>query len=221
MSFEQGTVLPLGISTAAAGLYQKDYLGLQLPSVNAKPTGKTILVWGGASSVGSCAIQLLVHSGYEVFTTASKHNHDYCSQLGAKKVFDYNDNAVVSQIVEAMKGKQVAGIYDSISLPPTIKACCEIASQADIEKKFIASTLPGSNEQATAGVECKPVFAITILHNEVGPAVYEDFLPKALEKGEFKAKPDPQVIGSGLDKCQAGMDKSQAGVSAGKVVITL
>jgi D-arabinose 1-dehydrogenase-like Zn-dependent alcohol dehydrogenase len=220
MTFAQATVLPLGVSTAAAGLYQKDFLGLQLPSASAKSTGKTILVWGGASSVGSCAIQLLAHSGYEVVTTASKHNFDYCKSLGAAQVFDYTSSSCNDDIIKTLKGKQVHGIYDSISLPPTIKACATIAVEADIEKKFVALTLPPP-EAKTPGVELKSVFAITILHNEVGPAIYKNFLPSAMEKGDFKAKPDPIVIGSGLEKVQEGMDKLKAGVSAGKVVIEL
>jgi NADPH:quinone reductase-like Zn-dependent oxidoreductase len=57
LSFEQASVIPLGFSTAACGLFQKDHLGLQLPSMSPKPTGETVLVWGGSSSVGVNAIQ--------------------------------------------------------------------------------------------------------------------------------------------------------------------
>jgi len=221
MSFEQATVLPLGVSTAAAGLYEKEFLGLQFPSLSPKSTGKAILVWGAASSVGSCAVQLAKHSGYEVFATASKHNHDYVKKLGASQVFDYREDDVVDKIVSALKGKSVAGIYDAISEEKTVKACCEVATKADIERKFVALTLPGSDQHGSSDVEKKPVFALTLLHNEVGPAVWRDFLPQALEKGSFLAKPDPEVVGKGLEAVQSGLDKNKAGVSAVKVVITL
>ena len=69
MSFESAAVLPLGLSTAVAGLFQSDQLGLQLPRVpKREKIGKTLLVWGGSTSVGSNAIQLAVAAGYEVFT---------------------------------------------------------------------------------------------------------------------------------------------------------
>jgi NADPH:quinone reductase-like Zn-dependent oxidoreductase len=69
LSFESAAVIPLGLSTAITGLFQDDQLALQLPSVPAKPpTGKTLLVWGGSTSVGSNAIQLAIAAGYEVFT---------------------------------------------------------------------------------------------------------------------------------------------------------
>jgi len=48
-------VLPLSISTAAAGLYK--VLKLPFPALDPKPTGKTILIWGGSSSCGASAIQ--------------------------------------------------------------------------------------------------------------------------------------------------------------------
>jgi NADPH:quinone reductase-like Zn-dependent oxidoreductase len=48
-------VLPLSISTATAGLF--NLLKLPLPLLETKPTGKTVLIWGGSSSCGSSSIQ--------------------------------------------------------------------------------------------------------------------------------------------------------------------
>jgi len=48
-------VLPLAVSTAATGLFQT--LKLPFPLLNPKPTGKTIVIWGGSSSCGASAIQ--------------------------------------------------------------------------------------------------------------------------------------------------------------------
>ncbi|NKF31839.1 Zn-dependent oxidoreductase, partial [Pseudomonas sp. BGM005] len=48
--------------------------------------------------------------GYRVITTASAHNHDRMSQLGADAAFDYRDPRVVDRIVEAADGSVVAGI---------------------------------------------------------------------------------------------------------------
>jgi NADPH:quinone reductase-like Zn-dependent oxidoreductase len=48
LSYERAAVLPLGLSTAAAGLFQADQLAIQLPSAPPKPpTKKTLLIWGG------------------------------------------------------------------------------------------------------------------------------------------------------------------------------
>lgn len=85
-----GVVLPLGVSTAAAGLYQKDFLALPLPREDFEDLERTVLIWGGSSSVGSCAIQLAIASGADVITTASESNFEYVKALGARLVFDYH-----------------------------------------------------------------------------------------------------------------------------------
>ncbi|PMD18134.1 GroES-like protein, partial [Hyaloscypha hepaticicola] len=102
LSYEHAVVLPLSISTAAAGLYQKGFLEVPYSTIDPKPTGKTILFWGGSSSVGSTTIQLAVASGLTVVSTASKKNFDYVKALGAHHVFDHSSataGCVISQSV--------------------------------------------------------------------------------------------------------------------------
>lgn len=113
MSFEAASVLPLSVSTAAAGLYQSENFNLPLPSHSPKSTGKTLLVWGGSSSVGASVIQLAVASGVEVVATASKRNFDLVKKLGAKEVFDYNTPSVVGDLTAYLTDKEVAGGFDS------------------------------------------------------------------------------------------------------------
>lgn len=223
MSFNDATVLPLAISTAAAGLYQPGYLELPFPTSSPKDSGKVIVVWGGSSSVGSTAIQLAVASGVDVITTASKRNHDYAANLGAKGVFDYNSSSVVDDVVKAVKdsGKQFAGIYDSISLPESFKHVFEIAQKLD-GSKTIATVLPPP-EKVPEGLEPKGVFAITVgtQHKDVGEAVWQKFVPGALEDGSLKPLPEPLIVGKGLESVQKGLDKQREGVSAKKVIIEL
>ncbi|KAF1344795.1 chaperonin 10-like protein [Delphinella strobiligena] len=222
-SFTEGTVLPLAISTAAAGLYQPGYLELPFPTAKPKDSGKVILVWGGSSSVGSTAVQLAVASGVTVISTASKHNHDYVKGLGAKEVFDYNSSSITDDIVKAIKnsGKEFAGIYDSISLPESFKHNFEVAQKAG-GSKTIATVLPPP-EDKPSDVDAKGVFAITIgtQHKQVGEAVWGKYVPGALADGSLKFLPEPLVIGKGLESVQKGMDKNKAGVSAKKVVVEL
>lgn len=45
LSFEAASVLPLAISTAACGMFQKDFLALDFPSLHWKAKGKTLLIW--------------------------------------------------------------------------------------------------------------------------------------------------------------------------------
>ena len=82
-------------------------LGLDTPWP--KPEGyvpkhahNAILIWGGSSSVGQFAIQILRYYGYtKVLATASSKHHEKLRSLGAKDVFDYTDPGVVSSISKA------------------------------------------------------------------------------------------------------------------------
>ena len=69
-----------------------------------------IPIWGGASSCGQYALQILSHWGYKnLLTTASPTNHAYLRSLGAARTFDNRDPVVSKQIVEAVE-KQVPAI---------------------------------------------------------------------------------------------------------------
>jgi NADPH:quinone reductase-like Zn-dependent oxidoreductase len=153
LSFESAAVLPLALSTAATGLFQKENLALQHPSLDPKPTGQTLLVWGGSSSVGSNAIQLAVAAGYVVLTTASPKNFEYTKKLGASQVFDYNSKTVTNEIVEALKGKTVAGVLDAIGADGAFQNSADVLAQSE-GNKFIATVLQPP-EDIPAGVSAK------------------------------------------------------------------
>ncbi|MDA8061385.1 MAG: alcohol dehydrogenase catalytic domain-containing protein, partial [Actinomycetota bacterium] len=74
---EHAAVLPLGLSTAAAGLFELDQLALPAPTLDAPERGASVVVWGGSTSVGSNAIQLARSAGYDVIATASPRNFAY------------------------------------------------------------------------------------------------------------------------------------------------
>ena len=63
MSFAEASVFPLGVTTSSHGLFSKDFLGLPIPKFGPVSTGKSVLVWGGGSAVGSNAIQLAKAAG--------------------------------------------------------------------------------------------------------------------------------------------------------------
>jgi NADPH:quinone reductase-like Zn-dependent oxidoreductase len=112
ISYEAAATLPLALSTAAAGMYPPDHLALDFPSHDPKPSGKTLLVWGGSSSVGCCVIQLAVASGLRVVATCSARNFGLCRRLGASEVFDYKSGTVVEDLIEALGKGACAGIYN-------------------------------------------------------------------------------------------------------------
>lgn len=151
LSFEQAVVLPLAISTAAAGLYLPDYLSFSLPTLTNNPkskqthdANKTVLIWGGSSSVGATAIQLAVASGLRVVTTASESNYEFVKSLGASLVFNYSAESVVEDVANKLgQGEcELVGVYDAISNEKSIALIAEILERLGKRDLRIASVLP-------------------------------------------------------------------------------
>ncbi|KAK5172997.1 uncharacterized protein LTR77_003119 [Saxophila tyrrhenica] len=215
----QGVVLPLAISTASAGLYQKGFLALPYPTLKPESLDRTVIIWGGSSSVGSCAIQLAVASGATVITTASPGNFEYCRKLGASKVFDYHDDDVEDQIVDALKGMTVVGAFHAVGGDGAVQACARIVDRT--KGKATVVTVRGvPDDGIPSSVRMKMIGAGEIFNGEVGPYIWREFLPMALDQGTILPKPDPLIVGEELRSVQLGLDKQKKGVSAQKVVIT-
>jgi NADPH:quinone reductase-like Zn-dependent oxidoreductase len=210
LSFEKAVVVPLGLSTAACGLFQETpFLGLQLPTEPArKPTGKTVLVWGGASSVGSNGIQLAKAAGYEIIATASPKNFEYVKRLGASEVFDYKSPSVVDDLINAFENRILAGVLDCIGFEAA-KLSVEFVQKVS-GKGAVASTKGGVDE-LPEGVTLTKIFGVTLRDNGIGKAVYADYLPQALAAGAFVPSPEPLVQGKGLEHVQAGVDRLMEG----------
>jgi NADPH:quinone reductase-like Zn-dependent oxidoreductase len=130
LSYKQAVVLPLAVTTAACGLYQTQHLALPMPTKNAARLGKTILVWGAASSVGCIAVQLANASGFDVIATASKKNFEFVKSIGAKVVFDYNSSSVEEDIIKALKEGEFAGVFEATAKPESLKISLQAASRA-------------------------------------------------------------------------------------------
>ncbi|WP_146257773.1 alcohol dehydrogenase catalytic domain-containing protein, partial [Stenotrophomonas maltophilia] len=86
LDFAEAAALPLTTLTAWELLFQR--MPLQLDG--RRHVGQHLLVIGGAGGVGSMAIQLARHAGFEVIATASREaSIDWCRQMGATHVIDH------------------------------------------------------------------------------------------------------------------------------------
>jgi D-arabinose 1-dehydrogenase-like Zn-dependent alcohol dehydrogenase len=248
MTFEDAAVLPLGISTAACGMFQKDFLAMKAPLAVPTPTGKTLLVWGGSTSVGSNAIQLAVAAGYDVITTASPRNFDYVKRLGAREAFDYRSKTVIADIAGALRGREIAGALaicagSAASCIDIVGACkgnrfvalaTPAASFDDVPAgrgrllrlvpaiaRMVAGNITLTLKAKWKGVRTKFIWGSDLIANEVGPMIFEAFLPAARAESRFVAAPSPTVVGTGLAQIPAALERQRRGVSAAKLVVTL
>lgn len=249
LSYERAAVLPLSVSTAAAGLYMAATLGLELPpssspassdtEKNKKKSKGTLLVWGGSSSVGSSVVQLAAASGYAVVATASPANYGYVRGLGADLVLDYHNPDVVEVLTLVLRGGGgggVVGAYDAIGTEATVRQSAAVLAAAGAGgvggRLRVASVgavvdLPGGGGDGggDGGVEVEVVrvgaTGIVDKEPEVARRVWGEYLPAALASGAFRAAPRETVVGRGLYYCQGALDLNKRGVSASKVVVQL
>jgi len=154
VEFSEAAVFPSCLSTAAWALFTEETMALDLPPVegNATPNGKVVIVWGGSSVVGSCAIQMAHLAGYTVIATSSELNFEHCRSLGAEAVFDYKSPSVVEDIIAACKatGKECAGAFVAYYNDDSTIACSQIVSQLDGSK--VVGTVVPPNHPAAEGV---------------------------------------------------------------------
>ncbi|PQE31231.1 Zinc-binding alcohol dehydrogenase domain-containing cipB protein [Rutstroemia sp. NJR-2017a WRK4] len=222
MSFEEGSTFPMAYATAAFAFF----VNLQLP----RPTGpveksdKAMLIWGGASAVGSASIQLAKHLGYTVFATASPQHHQYLKSLGASALFDYRDPDAVSKIVEEAKSSGVKldiGI-DSIAENDTAKLSADILSATGGSSARLALAMPWPEKHPKpTDVQLFDVMAAVLFtkYADTGSWFFNDYLPNALEKGQFVPSPPVEIVDGGIEAAQEVFDRMKAGVSCKKLVV--
>jgi len=143
VEFAEGSIFPSCMSVAASALFQPTTLDLPLPPTSGKASsnGKWLLIWAGASVVGSHAIQLAKIAGYEVATTCSPRNADFCRSVGADQTFDYKDADVADQIVNANLNKQSVGAFNAYYNDDSTVICSKIVSRLGGVKK-VATVVP-------------------------------------------------------------------------------
>ena len=206
---EPGPCMP-GVSTPA--------LSLPYPTVNQAPSAKkTIVVYGGSSSVGSMTTQIATAAGITVIAIAGAHNGEFARQTGATEVFDHKDETVVEKVIEAVKatGNEFVGIFDAISTPDTYARDLEILEQ--LGGGHLAAVHPPPAKGVPSSVKTGMIFAV----NDVAAPVFKDFVTPALESGKLKCLPAPTIVGKGLQHVDDALKKSKAGVSATKLVVKL
>jgi len=75
-------------------------------------SGQTLLIHGGAGTVGLLAVQLAKWGGANVISTSSPRNFDRVHTVGADTVLDYSDPDLATQILNANGGRPVNRIID-------------------------------------------------------------------------------------------------------------
>ncbi|KAL1793793.1 hypothetical protein ACET3X_008775 [Alternaria dauci] len=225
MDFEHGAMLPMTVATSSIALFSD--LGLPLPtSEPAEKSSGSILIWGGASGLGSLAIQFARLVGLSVYAVASPGHHEYLRSLGASKLFDYRSLTVVEDIIDAAKraGQPIRRALDVVSEATTVKATAEVLSRSGGQGSKLAHVLPWpESEMQPDGIELLSVSGENIwtTRKDIATWLFHTFLPSALKDGSIVPSPKLQIVEGGLTGLQSAMDALKKGVSGQKLVVKL
>ncbi|KAL1604140.1 hypothetical protein SLS60_005733 [Paraconiothyrium brasiliense] len=226
MAYSEAVVLGLCAATSAMFLFGKDYLHLDYPKSGATRKGKSVLVWGGSSAVGSNAIQLATAAGYDVVTTCSERNFDYVKKLGAIQAFDYRDNDVPGSIAAEIDSGECAGFFMAAGLEEGNLAAYKVATASNQRINFSSSSFVTDLGNVPEGVHLSQATVENIkpfpyCWFETLSATFGGYLPEALATGTYKVAPPPLVVNrQGLEGIQEAVDRMREGtVSAVKLVV--
>ncbi|KAK4236132.1 zinc-binding dehydrogenase family oxidoreductase [Achaetomium macrosporum] len=199
-----------------------------------KPT-TAVLVSGGASYTGTCAIQLLKLAGFTVIATCSARNFDLARSFGADAVFDYASPTAAADI-RAYTGNSLRLAIDCITTPDSTRLCYAAMGRAG--GRYVALEPYNATVAATrAVVQPSWVFGLETLGEDIPwPAPYgrkanpvaRDFLKVwtatmqgLVERGVIRLHPQ-LVRDTGLAGVLEGVDEiRQKAVSGQKLIYTL
>ena len=222
LSFEEGAIFPLAVLTALSGWTT---VGIPLDTKYTPRDKQAVLIWGGASSVGTFTVQSAKSMGFTVYATASPKHHDYLKKLGADVVFDYKPSDVVSQIIDTVEKDGVslrtANCVVEGSLQPTLDVLKTTKGNAVAKVAHTPPLLPGAPTLDGAEI----TFNLPPMDPaERGKHMYKCFhvwLQNGLKSGTVVPSPRVQVEAGGLEGLNKALDTLKAGVSGTKIVVPI
>jgi NADPH:quinone reductase-like Zn-dependent oxidoreductase len=212
-SITQASTISVGSLTAYLALFWRENLGLN----NENGHNQYVLVWGGSSSVGMNAVQLLSGLGYRVLSTCSAKHLDYVISLGASLVFDYTQNDVMDQIREATNG-QLRYSFDCVG---DEKSYLVLAGE---EQSFVAMTSVYKPPQnLPKNVKSFHVNLGGVYGNREAVTFINSHCPPLIERlvGEGKYVAPNIDLFEGIDNIKEALLRQKKGVSGIKVVVKM
>ena len=220
LSFEAGAIFPLAVLTALSGWTT---IGIPLDTKYTPQDKQAVLIWGGASSVGTFAVQSAASMGFTVYTTASPKHHEYLKKLGADVVFDYKASDVVSHIIDTVKRDGVtlrtANCVVEGSLQPTLDVLKTTMGDAVAKVAHTPPLLPGAPTLDGAEIKFNLPPVDPAERNEHIYKCFHIWLQNGLKSGTVVPSPRVQIEPGGLEGLNKALDMLKLGVSGTKIVV--
>ncbi len=134
LSFEQAAAVPVAGNTALKTFHMLEDVA----------TGGSLFVAGASGAIGTFVIQMAKARGWKVAASASEHNHEYLTSLGADKVVDYHDETWIDEVLAWAPG----GVAAAVAIQPNTTA----DSVRVVKDGGTAVTISGDQVASTRGV---------------------------------------------------------------------
>jgi len=205
--------LPQGLSAREAMILGTAGFTAALSLLRMEANGQTpdagpILVTGASGGVGSIAINLLNHAGYEVHAISGKlEEFDWLEKLGARQCISRHDlhwgqnpleKAVWAGCIDTVGGDMLAGISRCIRIWGNI-ACCGMVGAHGLSTSVYPMILRGVSLLGISSNNCPyPTRRILWdrLANEWKPPLLEDILGREVKLDEMLPVFDDLLAGS-------------------------
>ncbi|KAL4914486.1 chaperonin 10-like protein [Aspergillus aurantiobrunneus] len=215
-SFEEAAAIPLAALTSVTSLYYR----LGLPAPWSPATSQIpLVVYGGASAIGSYAIQLAqksnVHPVIAIAGRGAPFVETLIDRTKGDTIVDYRkgDEAVISGIKYALNGHKLLHTFDCVSEGSSFVNLGKVVAPGG----KIVTVLPFNDYPGIPDY-------VEVVKNSVGCVhqdqkdlgyVYFRYLAKGLQDGWFKPHPH-EVIPGGL----GGLEKALTNLKEGKASAT-
>ncbi|KAI9061171.1 GroES-like protein [Trametes sanguinea] len=234
ISFEQAASIPLALTTDVMLLYNQspapENLGLRLkpvwePEGTTAYAGTPAFIIGGATSLGQYAIQLAKLAGHNpIITTASPHNAELLTSLGAAHVLDRtrSNESILDELPKLTAGRPIQFAFVAAPFDP---AACRLGRDALAPGGALGIVLPSPTRvpedvaNAGDGKRVGYVFgSVWRPHTrECGIDMFKH-LTEWLEKGVLKPNL-VEVLPNGLAGIPDGLERLKANKVSGKKLV--
>ncbi|KAH7929907.1 GroES-like protein [Leucogyrophana mollusca] len=223
ITLEQAASISIGIAPAALAFYGQrpqgfEYLPPWEDGGKDKYSRQPIIIMGGASSLGQYAIQLARLSGFSpIIATASPHNTDLLTSLGATHIIDRKlPIATFQEEVRKITSTPVELAFDTVSYPETQQALYDVLAP---EGKMVVSTPP---VVATKADDKKTILFVNgtffLPENKKFGSRFMSALTRMIAEGEIKT-PAIEVIPNGLNGVALGLERLKNNAVSGKKLV--
>ncbi|KAK4945324.1 hypothetical protein LTR10_015483 [Elasticomyces elasticus] len=163
ISFEDASTLPTPLFTAGYCLYKQLSLSYPGEATDDQQDRPPLLIYGGATAIGSMMIQLAKLSGHRVLTVCSGASFELVRNYGADMAVDYLELSSVESLIEVCRKEKPRYTIDCISNADSARIC---ASAMQEQGGFYISCTANGPAIDNPQVKTIKIFAFAMLGHE-------------------------------------------------------